>query len=37
MVFGVPNRFFGCHQEGTIKEQGIETEEGMISAYFSRF
>jgi DNA polymerase I len=34
---GVPNRYFGCYQDGTIKDRGIETRRHDTPAYFSRF
>lgn len=34
---GVPNRYFGCYQDGTIKDRGIETRRRDTPAYFSRF
>jgi DNA polymerase, archaea type len=37
MVVGVPNRYFGCYQDGTIKDRGIETRRHDTPAYFSRF
>jgi DNA polymerase-2 len=33
---GVPNRYFGCYQDGTIKDRGIETRRHDTPAYFSR-
>jgi DNA polymerase elongation subunit (family B) len=37
MVVGVPNRYFGCYQDGTIKDRGIETRRHDTPAYFARF
>jgi DNA polymerase-2 len=34
---GVPNRYFGCYQDGTIKDRGIETRRHDTPAYFSKF
>jgi DNA polymerase elongation subunit (family B) len=34
---GVPNRYFGCYQDGTIKDRGIETRRHDTPAYFARF
>jgi DNA polymerase, archaea type len=34
---GVPNRYFGCYQDGTIKDRGIETRRHDTPAYLSRF
>lgn len=34
---GVPNRYFGCYQDGTIKDRGIETRRHDTPEYFSRF
>jgi DNA polymerase, archaea type len=34
---GVSNRYFGCYQDGTIKDRGIETRRHDTPAYFSRF
>jgi DNA polymerase I len=34
---GVPNRYFGCYHDGTIKDRGIETRRHDTPAYFSRF
>jgi DNA polymerase-2 len=34
---GVPNGYFGCYQDGTIKDRGIETRRHDTPAYFSRF
>jgi DNA polymerase elongation subunit (family B) len=34
---GVPNRYFGCYQDGTIKDRGIETRRHDTPAYFTRF
>jgi DNA polymerase elongation subunit (family B) len=34
---GVPNRYFGCYQDGTIKDRGIETRRHDTPAYFSSF
>jgi DNA polymerase elongation subunit (family B) len=34
---GVPNRYFGCYQDGIIKDRGIETRRHDTPAYFSRF
>jgi DNA polymerase elongation subunit (family B) len=36
-MIGVPNRYFGCYQDGTIKDRGIETRSYDTPAYFSRF
>ncbi|MDQ3847624.1 MAG: hypothetical protein M3261_01560, partial [Thermoproteota archaeon] len=36
-MVGVPNRYFGCYQDGTIKDRGIETRRHDTPAYFSRF
>jgi DNA polymerase-2 len=36
-MVGVPNRYFGCYQDGTIKDRGIETRRRDTPAYFSRF
>jgi DNA polymerase elongation subunit (family B) len=36
-LVGVPNRYFGCYQDGTIKDRGIETRRHDTPAYFSRF
>jgi DNA polymerase, archaea type len=36
-LVGVPNRYFGCYQDGTIKDRGIETRRRDVPAYFSRF
>jgi DNA polymerase, archaea type len=34
---GVSNRYFGCYQDGTIKDRGIETRRHDTPTYFSRF
>lgn len=36
-MVGVPNRYFGCYQDGTIKDRGIETRRHDTPAHFSRF
>jgi DNA polymerase, archaea type len=36
-MVGVPNRYFGCYQDGTIKDRGIETRRHDTPAYFARF
>ena len=36
-MIGVPNRYFGCYQDGTIKDRGIETRRHDTPAYFARF
>lgn len=36
-LIGVPNRYFGCYQDGTIKDRGIETRRRDMPTYFSRF
>jgi DNA polymerase I len=36
-MVGVSNRYFGCYQDGTIKDRGIETRRHDTPAYFSRF
>src|ERR671932_394620 len=37
MAVGVPNRYFGCYQDGTIKDRGIETRRHDTPPYFARF
>jgi DNA polymerase elongation subunit (family B) len=37
IVNGVPNRYFTCYQDGTIKGCGIETRRHDTRAYFARF
>ena len=34
---GVPNRYFGCYEDGTIKDRGIETRRHDTPPLFSRF
>jgi DNA polymerase, archaea type len=34
-MFGVPNRYFGSYQDGTIKDPGIETRRHDTPAYFA--
>jgi DNA polymerase elongation subunit (family B) len=36
-MVGVPNRYFGCYQDRTIKDRGIETRRHDTPAYFARF
>jgi DNA polymerase-2 len=36
-MVGVPNRYFGCYEDGTIKDRGIETRRHDTPAYFSKF
>jgi DNA polymerase, archaea type len=36
-MVGVPNRYFGCYQDGTIKDRGIETRRHDTPPLFSRF
>jgi len=36
-LVGVPNRYFGCYEDGTIKERGIETRRHDTPPFFSRF
>jgi len=34
---GVPNRYFGCYKDGTIKDRGIETRRHDTPPLFSKF
>lgn len=36
-MVGVSNRYFGCYQDGTIKDRGIETRRHDTPPLFSRF
>lgn len=36
-MIGVPQRYFGCYQDGTIKDRGIETRRHDTPPLFSRF
>jgi len=36
-MVGVPQRYFGCYQDGTIKDRGIETRRHDTPPLFSRF
>jgi DNA polymerase, archaea type len=36
-LVGIPNRYFGCYEDGVIKDRGIETRRRDTPAYFSRF
>jgi DNA polymerase I len=36
-MVGVPNRYFGCYEDGTIKDRGIETRRHDTPPLFSRF
>jgi DNA polymerase-2 len=36
-MIGVPNRYFGCYEDGTIKDRGIETRRHDTPPLFSRF
>jgi DNA polymerase elongation subunit (family B) len=36
-MIGVPNRYFGCYEDGTIKDRGIETRRHDTPPYFSKF
>ncbi|TLY05036.1 MAG: hypothetical protein E6K92_02190 [Thaumarchaeota archaeon] len=36
-MVGVPNRYFGCYEDGTIKDRGIETRRHDTPCYFSKF
>jgi DNA polymerase-2 len=36
-MVGVPNRYFGCYEDGTIKDRGIETRRHDTPPFFSRF
>lgn len=35
-MIGVPNRYFGCYEDGTIKDRGIETRRHDTPPLFSR-
>jgi DNA polymerase-2 len=36
-MIGVPNRYFGCYEDGKIKDRGIETRRHDTPPLFSRF